>query len=358
MNIFNKRNLEIFITDVVVWTLAMTVFAVLRFAPTFTGPNSTQPDIEIDFGYYLHLGIEAGLFMGVIYGFVDIFLDRHWLRKRSYGSILVIKGIVHFAIIIVMGILVRIEAFDKMEVELTRETMRNSLINPGLIIILGYTTIISFLLNFYRQITLKFGPGNLFKFLVGRFHRPKEEERIFMFLDMKSSTTIAEELGHVKFGELVQDCFSDLSVVRGRQAQVYQYVGDEAILYWEVEKGLKNINCLLAFFDFMGELNRKADYYLQQYGVQPEFKAGANIGDVTVTEVGDIKRDLAFLGDTMNTAARIEAQCNQNDAVLLISEVLHERLPKSESLDRKLVDKLTLRGKQQMVGIYSVSLVS
>lgn len=356
MRLFRKQNFAILITDIVVWVFAMVVFVILRFYPTFEEPLlATDPTIDFDFTMWL--GIQAGLFLGVIYGFVDIFLDKQWLRKRSFGSILLIKGIIHLLIIFLVSIEVRVEAFDKMGIEITREMMRSSIINPRILIILLYTTIVSFILNFSRQINLKFGPGNLAKFLTGKFHHPKEELRIFMFLDMKASTTIAENLGHVKFGELVQDCFSDLTVVVDRHAQVYQYVGDEAILYWEVNKGLRHCNCLMAFFEYMKQLKSRESYYLNKYGVCPDFKAGINIGEVTVAEVGDIKRDLAFLGDTMNTAARIEGQCNVYQKELLISETLHNQLPECELLKRTFVDTLELEGKQQSIGVYSVELL-
>lgn len=356
MRLFRKQNFAILITDIVVWVFAMVVFVILRFYPTFEKPLlATDPTIDFDFTMWL--GIQAGLFLGVIYGFVDIFLDKQWLRKRSFGSILLIKGIIHLLIIILVSIEVRVEAFDKMGIELTREMMRSSIIDPSMLIILLYTTLVSFVLNFTRQINLKFGPGNLAKFLTGKFHHPKEELRIFMFLDMKASTTIAENLGHVKFGELVQDCFSDLTVVVNRQAEVYQYVGDEAILYWEVEKGKHQCNCLMAFFDFTSKLKEREHYYKETYGISPEFKAGANIGEVIVMEVGDIKRDLTFLGDTMNTAARIEGLCNAYQKDLLISESLHNQLPECELLKRTFVDNLELEGKQQLIGVYSVELM-
>jgi len=357
MRLFRRQSLGVFITDIIVWVLAMVVFVVLRFYPTFEKPLLAIDPVT-DFNFTLWLGIQAGLFLGVIYGLVDVFLDQQWLRKRSFGSILIIKGIIHLLIILAVSIVARVEAFDKMGIELTREMMRSSIIDPSMLIILLYTTLVSFVLNFTRQINLKFGPGNLAKFLTGKFHHPKEELRIFMFLDMKASTTIAENLGHVKFGELVQDCFSDLTVVVNRHAEVYQYVGDEAILYWEVNKGLHHCNCLMAFFEYMKQLKSRESYYLKKYGVCPDFKAGINIGEVTVAEVGDIKRDLTFLGDTMNTAARIEGLCNAYQKVLLISETLHNQLPESEFLKRTFVDNLALEGKQQSIGVYSVELLS
>ena len=329
MSILRSKSLRIFITDIVVWVIALVVFGILRFYPTLDDVIGTREHL-LDLQFTLWLGVQAGLTLGVIYGFVDVLLDQRWLRKRSFGSILMIKGAIHLIIILLISILVRIEAVDKMEIEITREALRSSIITSQTLILLFYTTLVSFILNFSRQITLKFGPGNLTKFLTGRFHKPKEEVRIFMFLDMRDSTTYAEKLGHVKFGELIQDCFSDLTVIENRQAEVYQYVGDEAIIYWEVEKGLHHCNCIMACFDFANQLKSRDDHYQNKYGVSPVFKAGVNIGEVTVTEIGDIKRDLAFLGDTMNTAARIQDQCNKYQKDLLISEALHNQLPRRE----------------------------
>ncbi len=359
MPIFRRQSLTIIFTDLLVWCVAMIVFVFLRFYDDYYGILGIKvAELMVGFDYVLWLGLQAGIILGLVYGVVDVFLDQHWLRKRSYGSVLLIKGLIHIVIILSLSILVRIEAFEKMDIELTPRELTYSLANPGLLMIFIYTTLVNFTINFTRQITLKFGPGNLTRFLTGRFHHPKEEVRIFMFLDMKDSTTHAEKLGHVKFGSLVQDCFSDLTVIENRQAEVYQYVGDEVIIYWEVEKGLKNLNCIHAYFDFKQQLESRASYYLEKYGVVPGFKAGMNLGQVTVTEVGDIKRDLAFLGDTMNTAARIQDQCNTYQVELLISQHLYQQLTEAPSLEIRLVDNLALRGKQQSVDIYSVALRS
>jgi len=49
--------------------------------------------------------------------------------------------------------------------------------------------------QFMLQVSDKFGPGNLWRFIRGRYYQPRQEERIFMFLDLKSATTIAEKIG-------------------------------------------------------------------------------------------------------------------------------------------------------------------
>ena len=56
------------------------------------------------------------------------------------------------------------------------------------VVIMVYCFIVGFLIEFVQQLDLKFGPGNLWKMLKGTYYRPIEEERVLMFLDMRSST--------------------------------------------------------------------------------------------------------------------------------------------------------------------------
>lgn len=124
------------------------------------------------------------------------------------------------------------------------------------------------------------GEGNLARILTGQFYEPHEEERIFMFIDLQSSTELAEQLGHIKYSRLIQDCFNDLSVTSKYYAQIYQYVGDEAVLTWEIDRGIQNDNCLNAFFAFKKQLESRKEHYLKEYNHLPFFKAGLNCGIV------------------------------------------------------------------------------
>lgn len=72
-----------------------------------------------------------------------------------------------------------------------------------------------------------------------------------MFLDLSSSTTIAELLGHLKFSYLLQDCFKDLSsCLLENNASIYQFVGDEAVITWEISKKTDRQKCFNLFYSF------------------------------------------------------------------------------------------------------------
>jgi adenylate cyclase len=209
---------------------------------------------------------------------------------------------------------------------------------------------------FILQVSDKFGQGVLISFLLGKYHQPKEEVRIFMFMDLKSSTTYAEKLGHIKYSQMIQDCFFDLTeIVLKHRAQIYQYVGDEVILTWEIKKGLSKNNCLDVFYDYDQLLKNKSDYYKGKYETVPEFKAGLNVGYITAAEVGELKKELAYHGDTINTAARIQDRCNEFQSRLLVPEDLKNQLPDQNKYNFEMIGNITLKGKEKTVNILKVT---
>ena len=74
-----------------------------------------------------------------------------------------------------------------------------------------------------------------------------------------------------------------------------------------------------------------------------------------VLEVGEIKREISYLGDVLNTAARIQGMCNEVGEELLVSENLLERLdPLPAEFTVESIGSVELRGREQAVGIFSV----
>ncbi|MEL6134230.1 MAG: adenylate/guanylate cyclase domain-containing protein, partial [Bacteroidota bacterium] len=244
---------------------------------------------------------------------------------------------------------------DQIEIDDVGKFIWSSSFSKTAPVILIYTAFVSILFGLIRQTDSMFGPGILRNLITGKYHHPKEEERIFMFIDLKSSTTYAERLGHILYSELIQDCFFDLTdAIQAHEVEVYQYVGDEAVLTWKVRNGLKNANCLRAFFTFEQTIQKRADYYFNKYDLVPVFKAGGNMGLVMTAEVGVVKREIAYHSDVLNTAARIQSCCNSLGHRLLISEYLYQQLPMSPDYTFEEVGAVSLKGKMQEVNIYSV----
>lgn len=304
-------------------------------------------------------GITVGIAFGLGFGLLDLLLERKWLRRYSYWAIIVFRTVVHIIFTIVLLstsiLVVHIWMGDPLN-ETAWELLVETLSTKTALVILVYTGVISILFNLIRQMNAMFGPGILVKIIIGKYHRPQEENRIFMFLDLKSSTTYAERLGHILYSELIQDCFYDLTdTVQQHNVEIYQYVGDEAVLTWRIEEGMRQNKCLEAFFSFEETIQKRANYYFNKYDLVPAFKAGVNLGLVMAAEVGVVKKEIAYHSDVLNTAARIQGECNRLGKPLLISQAVFDQMPHKNGFLVENVGEVALKGKQQRINLFSVS---
>lgn len=207
------------------------------------------------------------------------------------------------------------------------------------------------------QISDKFGQGLLWGVIIGKYHLPRKEERIFMFLDLKSSTTIAEQLGNEKYHEFLKSIFIDVTdPILQNRGEIYQYVGDEVVISWKMENGIMNNHCIRCFFDVREKLQSRKEKYVARFGVVPEFKAGIHFGKVIAGEIGIIKRDITYSGDVLNTTARIQSQCNVNNATLLASRDLMNLLKTENDLQAKALGSIELKGREEEVELIALEL--
>jgi adenylate cyclase len=204
------------------------------------------------------------------------------------------------------------------------------------------------------EVNEKYSPGVFFDILVGRYLTPKNEKRTVMFIDLVDSTAIAEHLGHKKYFRFIRDFIYFISVaILENDGQIYQYVGDEVVVSWVVKKPNANRKCLQALLDCKRILQRNKNYFKKQYGVIPEFRAGIHTGEVTIGEIGVIKKDLAMSGDTMNTAARLRSATSEMDEKVIISKdfAAQTNLKNWNAVNLGLVD---LKGKDAAMELFAL----
>lgn len=343
-----KRKFKIIKQYTFGWAIALTFLVVIRTVGT-TELGSFNPDIYTS----LVIAMTMGAMFGAISGYFQFLAEEKIYKRASLRQLLIFKAVyllVFLLAVINVGYLITYLLHQDI-------SYLTFVFDKGSGVIYFYIVCVDLFMLVLRQVNLMLGEGNLTKLLTGQFYNPREEERIFMFLDLQSSTQLAEALGHIKYSQLIQECFNDLGIVAEYDAEIYQYVGDEAILTWPAKKGLKKLNCIKAYYAFKKVLESKQDIYKKKYSTTPFFKAGLNMGTVTSTEVGKYKREIAYHGDTLNTAARIQAKCNEYRAELLIGESLIDHLEGSSYLTKQ-IGNLQLRGKQTEVGIYTVSEVN
>lgn len=349
-----------YLFQIISWMIVYNLFGIPLYFILLNFPEEMAVQ-QMDMGFVagIVMNVVCGLMMGLVIGTIDLLIQRILRGKHSFKKMLLVKCSVYIITFIgfafALGLLWH-SSRKGISLSSSVEEIQESF---ALNFITGYialNTIASIIISFVSQLSDMAGREKLLPLLAGKYYAPREEQRVFMFLDLRSSTTIAEQLGHVLFSQLIQDCFHDLNQVIGKyRAIIYQYVGDEAVLTWKHEDGLNNLNCLRVFYAFQQMLTNRKEYYQDKYGILPEFKAGVNIGDVMVAEIGEVKKEIAFHGDVLNTAARIQGLCNEYDQNLLISEFLEKHLKNTPSITRECLGEMSLKGRVEPVKVYGVS---
>ena len=299
--------------------------------------------------------IITALGLGLLLSVINRLSESSRVRRWSFGRIVLFKSALF---VLGLAVVVGLVQLVLWQVVLSPEEMREAmgLMSLPLGVSVGSWIVLSALgVNFLLEVRRKVGPGNLTALVTGRYQRPRSEDILFLFVDLKSSTTIAESLGHREYSEFIQSCFHDLSdAVIQFGASIYQYVGDEAVLTWPAEGRDAQVSCIDTYFAFQRRLDERRGWYEGRFGVAPEFRAGVEAGPVTVAEVGDVKREIAYHGDPLNTAARLLELCKEYDQQILVSQGLTGALADSGAYSTTWQGDVTLRGKSDAVSVYGV----
>ncbi|WP_147204724.1 adenylate/guanylate cyclase domain-containing protein [Segetibacter aerophilus] len=218
-----------------------------------------------------------------------------------------------------------------------------------------YWMVLFVLTQLIIEVNEKYAPGVFMDILLGKYIEPKIERRIVMFLDLKDSTPIAEKLGHQHYFKFIREFIYQISnALIEHGGSIYQYVGDEVVVSWLFEK--KNTRkCMDALIEARKNLQKRGEHFRRHYGLIPEFRVGIHVGDVTVGEIGVIKKDIAMSGDTMNTTARIRSACSELNQKFIVSVDFKENVDLKEWQTESL-GIVELKGKNNGIELFSLKI--
>lgn len=220
---------------------------------------------------------------------------------------------------------------------------------------IGIALAASLVMTFLLQMRRLHNREELWRLFTGRFHSPRVERRVFLFVDLADSTGAAESLGPTRYSAFLRDAFRDMAEpILAHGGLVYQHAGDAVIVSWPFARALRDGACVHCFFDIADQLAREGDRYERLYDRRPVVRGAIHGGSVVTTWVGEAKRELAFHGDTVNTVARLQGLASSLDRPLLVSEALRSHL----SLPGFRSDRLggfDLRGRRTPLEVFAVS---
>ena len=328
------------------------------FLANYPGIYQTEPMAEFKLGNNLTAAIGALGIGGLVFGLMELFIFRKLSRQKFW--IAVLKKFVVYSLVMLLIIILISAIFNSVLVgrsffsSVTWSQVGEFIFSTAFWHPVLPFLILAILSSFIIQLSERFGPNEMWKIFTGKYFNPKEEQRIFMFLDLNQSTTIAEKLGNQKFYRFLNDFFYDIApVIIKYKGEVVEYVGDLIVISWTFPSGTYETRCLACFEEFEQTIQKQRQKYLTQYDTIPEFKAAVHCGKVIIGEMGKIKKSIKFSGDVLNTTARVEKLCGEIGAKLAITDQLVSILKDHQFIMEKVSD-IKLKGKEQQMDIYKV----
>jgi len=214
---------------------------------------------------------------------------------------------------------------------------------------------IVFLLVVIRHLNQFIGEKAARDVMLGRYHRPRSEERFFLFVDVVGSTPVAERLGPLAVHRFLDRIFQVASdPVDEHRGEVFQYVGDEMVVTWTLAEGAREARPLACLFAIEAALAREAPAFERDFGTVPRLRAALHAGEVVTGEIGGSRRAIVYHGDTMNTTSRIENATRALGREFLVSEEALRRLQGAEAYAPEDLGEQELRGKAARLRVYAV----
>lgn len=355
----NKYYLKRILPFGIIW---LAIALLIMWSQYAVNPEQTEiieSDVPLTFEIVIFASVSIFL-VGCIVGCIEVFIVNKLFIRQSFPKKIIGKLFLYTIILSVLVLMLYLLAasivsnqsmFSK-KIWDEYVDFLSSITHISTWVQLLFSLLVSLL---YSEISENLGPNIMYNFFTGRYHKPVDESRIFMFVDMKDSTTIAEKLGHKTYFKFLKDYYLSFSdAIIKNHGEVYQYVGDEIVITWKLDKGLINNRCIQCFFDMKKVLQKQQTSFQKKYNTMPDFKGALHFGQVTTGEIGALKKDIFFTGDVLNTTARILSLTTELNTDLLISESLLQKLTIKATHILKDLGTKKLKGKVKSIKVFAI----
>ncbi len=352
-----KHEIKVVFSIAFAWTIFDFVHFLYRRATDGLSLKYLDPDVNI----YKEVALrELNVFLiSLIIGYFLVSVLRNYLRNSSLWYNLFIKTLILVLAAFAMNFFIYVTYEWLISKETLGEALNKFAYNmfhtkwllkkmPEWVVLFVVTLLAI-------EINEKYSRGVFLNIMMGKYLQPKEERRIIMFIDLKDSTPIAEKLGHKEYFKFIRDfIFYVSSGILEHDGRIYQYVGDEIVVWWPESKtnAKKVVASILAA---RKELNTNAERFRRRYGTIPEYKAGIHTGIVTVGQVGIVKKDLVMSGDAINTAARIRSACSDVNQKYLASKEVVDLLDMKD-WQAESVGPVEMKGKNENMELFALKI--
>jgi len=355
-SVIRQYRIKMILSIAVSWTIIdmfFFLFRILTSAPSKTAllPNKTIVTILLR---------EVNVFfISLCMGYALVYLLNNLLRNSSVFTNILLKTFILLIAALAVNFLIHITYVvlinKKTLVVAINSFYTHTLQGAWLLEKMPEWFILFILTQILIEFVEKYSPGIFFAIFFGKYLKPRNRHLIIMFIDLKNSTPIAEKMDNTHYFQFIREFIYHISTALLEYGgRIYQYVGDEIVVSWPT-KPINYKKCILSLIAARKNIEKNGDRFRREYRFIPEFKVGIHCGEVTIGEIGVIKKDLAMSGDAMNTTARIRDACTELNQKFIVSK---EFIEKSNLKDwqTETLGEFELKGKNTSIELFALKI--
>lgn len=175
-----------------------------------------------------------------------------------------------------------------------------------------------------------------------------------LFVDIRGFTTMSENMEPEQVVAILNKYLNlTTNAIFKNKGTLDKFVGDATMAVFNSPFDLDDytFRAVCAAKDIVDGSKELEEKLMKEFGRSIGFGVGVNCGPAVVGNIGcEFRMDFTAIGDTVNTAARLEANAKRGQ--VLISDTVYERV--KERVEVEEVGEIPLKGKSKGVFVYSV----
>lgn len=191
----------------------------------------------------------------------------------------------------------------------------------------------------------------------GQFHVELGGEKrhvAVLFVDIRGFTSMSEVLSPEQMVQILNRYLTlTTSCIFEHGGMLDKFIGDATMAIFNAPNDQEDYvyEAIMAGLDMQKKGDELGKELEQEFGKTVSFGVGINVGDAVVGNIGcDVRMDYTAIGDTVNTASRIEGKALKGE--VLLSEEAYKMV--EDRIDAEFKEEMVLKGKQEPVNVYVV----
>ncbi len=175
-----------------------------------------------------------------------------------------------------------------------------------------------------------------------------------LFVDIRGFTPMSESLEPEQVVDILNSYLNlTTNAIFSNGGTLDKFIGDATMAVFNAPFDLDDyvFRAVKTAYDIVSGGNAIESKFLEKYGKSVSFGVGVNCGPAVVGNIGcDFRMDYTAIGDTVNTAARLESNAKRGQ--VLISEQVYEQV--KDRVTAEPIGEIPLKGKSKGVFVYAL----